>query len=79
MGRSFDRRVESLFLIADSFLKKEVVNMLLFNLKDTRNSYWMQENGDYTKYKLKEGEEAFDLHKAFFKLKKSDLVAETLF
>ena len=79
MGRSFDRRVESLFLIADSFLKKEVVNMLLFNLKDTRNSYWMQENGDYTKYKLKEGEVEFDLHKAFFNVNKSDLVAETLF
>ena len=79
MGRSFDRRVESLFLIADSFLKKEVVNMLLFNLKYTRNSYWMQENGDYTKYKLKEGEVEFDLHKAFFNVNKSDLVAETLF
>jgi polyphosphate kinase len=79
MGRSFDRRVESLFLIADKELKKEVINMLIFNLKDTRNSYWMQENGDYSKYKLKEGEVEFDLHKAFFNVKKSDLIAETLF
>jgi hypothetical protein len=53
--------------------------MLIFNLKDTRNSYWMQENGDYEKYKLKEGEIEFDLHKAFFKVKKSDLVADTIF
>jgi len=79
MGRSFDRRVESLFLIVADNLKKEVINMLLFNIKDTRNSYWMQENGDYTKYNLKEGEEEFDLHKAFFTLKKSDLVATTIF
>ena len=78
MGRSFDRRVESLFLLAADLLKKEVINMLIFNLKDTRNSYWMQENGDYTKYKLKEDEKEFDLHKAFFKVKRSDLIADKI-
>ncbi len=78
MGRSFDRRVESLFLLAQEDAKKELINILDFCLRDTENSYEMLEDGSYVKHISNEKPD-FDCHDAFFKVKKSDLEGVTLF
>ncbi|WP_430300665.1 polyphosphate kinase 1 [Rapidithrix thailandica] len=67
MVRSFDRRVESMFLFVDEQAKKEAISILDFNLKDNVNSYKMQEDGSYVKLKAKEGQE-FNVHEEFFNL-----------
>ena len=66
MVRSFDRRIESLFLIKDEELKKQAINILAFNLNDNVNAYQMQENGSYLKPPLRKGEGEFNIHKEFF-------------
>ena len=45
MVRSFDRRIESLFLLDEDILKKQAINNLRYNLKDNVNAYIMQEDG----------------------------------
>ncbi|MEH0154315.1 polyphosphate kinase 1 [Limibacter armeniacum] len=66
MVRSFDRRIESLFLIEDEFCKQEAIMILAYNLKDNVNAYEMSEDGNYTPTITKEGETIFDIHKEFF-------------
>jgi polyphosphate kinase len=65
MVRSFDRRIESLFLLDDDFLRKQAVNNLRYNLRDNVNSYVMQEDGTYVK-RDRNGDEPFNIHKEFF-------------
>jgi polyphosphate kinase len=43
MVRSFDSRVESLFLLEQEMLRKQAMNILRYNLKDNVNAYVMQE------------------------------------
>lgn len=71
MVRSFDRRLESLFLIKDKFLKQQAINILAYNLKDNVNAYEMKESGSYEAASA-EGE-VFNIHKEFFKVS-SDIV-----
>lgn len=71
MVRSFDRRVESLYLITEHNLRQEAINILDFNLKDTANSYEMDENGDYVTVDAKG--KPFDIHKEFYNVSQ-DLV-----
>ena len=71
MVRSFDRRLESLFLIKDKFLKQQAINILAYNLKDNVNAYEMKESGSY-EAASSEGE-VFNIHKEFFKVT-SDIV-----
>ncbi len=73
MVRSFDKRVESLFLIADKILKKQIISMLEYNLKDNQNTYILQEDGHYITRELKENEAVFDIHKAFFDIKEEEI------
>src|SRR6187402_3236604 len=47
MVRSFDRRIESLFLLDDDILRKQAMNNLRYNLKDNVNSWVMKEDGTY--------------------------------
>ena len=47
MVRSFDRRIESLFMVVDPLLKKQVMNILHYNLLDNVNAYVMNEDGVY--------------------------------
>jgi len=47
MVRSFDRRIESLFLLEQDMLRKQAMNILDFNLRDNVNSYTLQEDGSY--------------------------------
>ncbi len=78
MVRSFDRRIESLFLLEDDLLKKQSINNLSYNLRDNVNSYWMKEDGSYVKEELN-GEEPFNIHKEFYHVSKEMLASAKLF
>ncbi|RUA33900.1 MAG: polyphosphate kinase 1, partial [Bacteroidetes bacterium] len=67
MVRSFERRLESLFLIVDETLKKQVMNILRYNLWDNVNSYVMNEDSFYQELD-RNGEPAFNIHEEFFKV-----------
>ena len=67
MVRSFERRLESLFQFADETIKKQVINMLKYNLRDNVNTYVMQEDGNYLKIPLN-GEAPFNIHKEFYNI-----------
>ncbi|MDX2188647.1 MAG: polyphosphate kinase 1 [Bacteroidota bacterium] len=70
MVRSFDRRIESLYLIVDEKVKKEVINILAYNLKDNVNAYKMKEDGNYIK--VSNQLPPFNVHSEFYKVKPED-------
>lgn len=72
MVRSFDRRIESLFMVVDPFLKRQVMNILKYNLLDNVNTYAMKEDGTY-ELKKPESDKNFNVHKAFFKVSKEEI------
>jgi polyphosphate kinase len=78
MVRSFEKRIESLFIIKSLVLKQQVVNILSYNLRDNVNSYLMKEDGSYVKI-TPSTEESFDIHKAFFELALEDVMQARLF
>lgn len=65
MVRSFDRRVESLFLLEQENLIKQAMNVLRYNLRDNVNCYMMKEDGSYKPKELN-GEPPFNIHKEFY-------------
>jgi len=65
MVRSFDRRIESLFLLEEEILKKQAINNLRYNLWDNANTYIMKEDGSYVK-REPNGEPPFNIHKEFY-------------
>lgn len=77
MVRSFDRRLESLFIIKDEALKQQCINMLYFNLKDDVNSYELGEDGSYVACQPEE--KPFDIHKEFYHLEKDEALNQQLF
>lgn len=78
MVRSFDKRIESLFIIKSPVLKQQVTNILAYDLRDNCNSYLMQEDGTYVK--ITPGSETpFNIHKAFFKLSLDEVMNARLF
>ncbi|MFN6945621.1 MAG: polyphosphate kinase 1 [Cytophagaceae bacterium] len=78
MVRSFERRIESLFLIVDPLLKKQAINILAYNLKDNVNSYILQEDGNYVIKELN-GEEPFNIHHEFYKVTEETINKARLF
>jgi polyphosphate kinase len=78
MVRSFDKRIESLFMIDNEFLAQETINILDYNLKDNINSYLLQEDGSYIRAKQND-EPEFNIHKEFYKLKPENLTNINLF
>ncbi len=78
MVRSFDRRVESLVLLEQEILKKQVINILRYNLRDNVNSYTMKEDGSYVIKELN-GEAPFNIHKEFYKVTKEIIEGAKLF
>jgi polyphosphate kinase len=78
MVRSFERRIESLFLIVDPFLKQQAINTLDYNLKDNVNSYLLLEDGTYVKTELN-GEKPFNVHEEFYKITKEKVWESKLF
>lgn len=79
MIRSFDRRIESLFLFLDERCKMEAINILAYNLKDNVNSYVMNEDGTYSKREPADGEAAFNIHREFFHLTREITMNAKLF
>ncbi|MCG8475194.1 MAG: polyphosphate kinase 1 [Cytophagales bacterium] len=79
MVRSFDRRLESLFEVHDPLVKKEIMTMLKYNLKDNVNSYILHENGSFSPCQKQEGEEIFNIHKEFYRLTKKEVKDTVLF
>lgn len=79
MVRSFDRRIESLFMVVDPAIKKEVMNMLLYNLKDDINAYFMREDGTYGEKKPSSKNNGFNIHKEFFNVTKEEIEKAKLF
>ena len=78
MVRSFDRRLESIFLIKDELLKQQAINLLAYNLKDNVNSYEMNEDGSFTA--LTPGNERpFNIHKEFYKVRREPVMLARLF
>jgi polyphosphate kinase len=67
MVRSFERRLESLFMIVDKTLKRQTMNILRYNLIDNVNAYIMNEDGSYT-IRERNGEPAFNIHKEFYEV-----------
>jgi polyphosphate kinase len=65
MVRSFDRRIESIFLLEEYMLKWQAMNILRYNLMDNVNSYIMKEDGQYEVKELN-GEPPFNIHKEFY-------------
>jgi polyphosphate kinase len=78
MVRSYERRIESLFQVVDPFLKKEVINILAYNLQDNVNAYVMKENGSYEP-KSAVDLPPFNIHKEFYKLKRDTVEQAALF
>ena len=78
MVRSFERRIEALFLIVDPMLKQEAINIIDYNLRDNVNSYELMEDGSYTKI-MPDGEPRFNVHEEFYKVKKEDILYKKLF
>ncbi len=78
MVRSFDRRIESLFMLESDMLRKQAMNILRYNLKDNVNSYTMREDG---KYVIKEmnGDLPFNIHKEFYHVSKEIIQDVKLF
>ena len=72
MVRSFDRRIESLFMVVDPLLKKQVMNILSYNLKDDVNAYVMKEDGTY-EVKKSTNKKPFNIHKELFKITKEEI------
>ncbi len=79
MNRSFDRRLESLFLLADENLKKLAISILHFNLQDNVNSYVMTEDGSYVKYQLQANEKEVNIHQLFYSLREDQVLETGLF
>ncbi|MTI32755.1 polyphosphate kinase 1 [Xanthovirga aplysinae] len=78
MVRSFDKRIESLFLILDQRLKNQAISILDYNLKDNINSYILQEDGNYVKQEIGDAP-PFNVHQEFFNASAEDLKQSTLF
>jgi len=78
MVRSFDRRIESLFLLEQEILKKQVMNILKYNLKDNVNAYTMREDGSFVVKDLN-GEPPFNVHKEFYAVTKEIIEQVQLF
>ncbi len=77
MVRSFERRIESLFLIKDKKVRAQAITILKYNLRDNVNAYKMNEDGSYT-VKVPVGEDPFNIHKEFYRLKKENLSDDCL-
>jgi polyphosphate kinase len=70
MVRSFDKRIESLFEIVDEDIKRQVMHILDYNLRDNVNAYELQEDGTYKRVvcSLSSEEQPFDIHQRFFEV-----------
>ncbi len=76
MVRSFDRRIESLFELVNQRVRNQAITILDWNLRDTKNSYEMQEDGGYWKV---ESNKPFNIHAEFYQLTEENLINQINF
>jgi polyphosphate kinase len=67
MVRSFDRRIEAIFLIQNPQLRREAIHILQLNLLDNQNSYVMREDGAYIRQQPAAGEASVNIHRDFYR------------
>jgi polyphosphate kinase len=67
MVRSFDRRIEALFLITNPQLRREAIYILQLNMLDNQNSYLMREDGAYVRQQPATGEGVVNIHRDFYR------------
>ncbi|RIV26809.1 polyphosphate kinase 1 [Fibrisoma montanum] len=79
MVRSFDRRIESLFILADQRVKQQAILLLAYNLLDTVNAYELQEDGTFKKCEVPKGEKPFNIHERFFEVTEKEVMTARLF
>ncbi|MGB3618284.1 MAG: polyphosphate kinase 1 [Catalinimonas sp.] len=79
MRRSFERRIESLFLIVGRKVKQEAINVLVYNLRDNVNTYLMQEDGSYVRRRPAKGERRFNIHREFYRVSEEIVARARLF
>jgi polyphosphate kinase len=65
-------------MVIDPLIKKEVINMLKYNLMDNVNSYVMKEDGTY-EVKKYNSKNSFNVHKEFFKVSRDEIKQAALF
>ena len=78
MVRSFDRRIESLFLLEEEILKKQAINNLRYNLMDNVNTYVMKEDGNYV-LRESNSEPPFNIHEEFYNVTREIINEAKLF
>ncbi|MCK8492612.1 polyphosphate kinase 1 [Spirosoma sp. RP8] len=79
MVRSFDRRIESLFFLADQRVKQLVIAILDYNLRDNINAYELMEDGNFKKCEVAAGSEPFNMHQRFFDITEKEAMDIRLF
>ncbi len=79
MVRSFDRRIESLFFLADRRVKQLATLILEYNLRDNVNAYELVEDGDFKKCEVPAGSKPFNMHQRFFNVTEKDVAKARLF
>ena len=72
MVRSFEKRIESLFL-TEGTAEKQMMSILDYSLRDTINSFEMLENGEFKKVTPKVGVKPFNCHKEFYNLTEEEV------
>ncbi|WP_245318659.1 polyphosphate kinase 1 [Hymenobacter elongatus] len=77
MVRSFDRRIEALFLIMNPQLKREAISILMLNLLDNQNAYLMREDGAYVRNRPAVDEPIVSVHRDFYRRDEDRLAAAT--
>lgn len=77
MARSFDRRIESLFLVDDPSIQQMLMTILDYNLRDDVNTYELRSDGEY--HRVKTGKSPFNLHEESYKVKEKALKKVALF
>lgn len=79
MVRSFDRRIESLFFLADQRVKQLAMLILSYNLQDNVNAYELNEDGSFKKCEVPAGSEPFNMHQRFFEVTEKETKSARLF
>ena len=79
MVRSFDRRIESLFYLADTRVKQQAILILKYNLLDNVNAYELEEDGNFKKCDVPANGEPFNMHERFFEVTEKEVLDARLF
>ncbi|GAB3549091.1 polyphosphate kinase 1 [Spirosoma fluminis] len=79
MVRSFDRRIESLFFLADPRVKQLATLILTYNLLDNVNAFELEEDGNFKKCEVPANVQPFNMHQRFFSVTEQEVMESRLF